>query len=311
MNQEEYRIIPSYADYSVSRDGKIKFVESDLILKQWLLDGYQIVDLPQGSLTRTLPVHRAVALAWVHNLNIDQFKIVNHLDGVKQNNWYENLEWTDYSGNNYHAVNNGLRRDNINCKVRDFFNKQIYDFNSLAQAAEFMGLPKDAPLIRLQPKKFGTLVNDRFEFRFCDDPTPWFYECRQERIPPSRYMVIAQDSSGQITETYSTKALLKDYQLYGSSSKAIPKLVEHAIQVHPDKVFAVRDSYTEENFRTTRNTERSVAIAIRAEHDNGGYVDFYSLTKCSAVFKVDRSSILNRLNTGQQLGDWTFSELPL
>lgn len=311
MNQEEYRIIPGYAWYSVSRDGKIKSVERDLILKQYVLDGYQIVDTFRGSLTETLPVHRAVALAWVHNSNVSQFNLVNHVDGVKQNNWYENLEWTNYSGNNYHAVNNGLRSDNINCRVRDFSTKQVTDFSSMTQAAEFMGLPKDAPLIRLQPKKFGTLVNDRFEFRFYNDPTPWFYEKRQDRIPSSRYMVVVKDSFGQVTETYSTKALLKDYQLYDSPSKAIPKLVEHAIQIYPDKVFTIRDSYTEENFRVTRNTEKSVAIPIRAEHDNGGYVDFSSLTQCSLSFKVDRSSITNRLNNGQRLDGWTFSELPL
>jgi hypothetical protein len=310
MNQEEFRIIPGYNGYSVTRDGTVKSFERDLILRQYTLDGYQIVDTFRGSLTETLPVHRAVALAWVQNTGTGRFNLVNHIDGIRQNNWFENLEWTDYSGNNYHAVNTGLRSDNINCRVRDFLTKQVYDFNSMAQAAEFMGLPKDAPLIRLQPKKFGTLVNDRFEFRFDNDPTPWFYESREERVPPSRYMITAKDSDGQVTETYSTKVLLKQYQLYGSESRAIPELVAHASQIHKDKVFEVRDSYKEENFRVTRNTEKSVVISIRAESGNN-YKDFGSLSKCAADFNVDRSSISSRLNNGKTLDGWTFSELPL
>jgi len=311
MNQEEYRIIPGYPAYAVTRDGKIKSVERDLVLSQCTLDGYQIVNTFRGSLTETLPVHRAVALAWVQNPDMSRYNIVNHKDGVPQNNWFQNLEWTDYSGNNYHAVNNGLRPDNINCKVRVFLTKQVHDFNSMAQAAEFMGLPKDTAFNVLKPKKFGSLVNDRFEFRFSNDPTPWFYENREERISPSRYMVIAKDSDNQIAETYSTSALLKKYQLYGSPSKAIPKLVEHATEIHPDKKFTVRDSYAEESFRVTRDTEKSIPIPIRAEYENGGCVYFGSLTECAARFNVDRSSILHRLNRCKELDGWTFSELPL
>lgn len=182
MNEEEFREIPGYSKYGVTKSGVIKSFERDLILRQYWLDGYRIVDTFRGSATETLPVHRAVALVWVVNSDPERLTIVNHKDGNRANNWFENLEWTDYSGNNYHAVNSGLRSDNIPCKVRDFTDGIVYEFNSMAQAAEYMGLSKDTPFCMLRPKMFGKLVKDRYEFRQAGDTESWFYESRSEKI---------------------------------------------------------------------------------------------------------------------------------
>lgn len=309
--EEEFRVIPGYDHYGASRRGAIKSFERDLILRQYLLNGYLFVDAFRGSLTETLPVHRAVALAWVENLNPEAFTIVNHRDGIPLNNWYTNLEWTDHSGNNYHAVANGLRLDNITCRVRNFYTKVEIEFPSMAQAAEYMGLKKDAPIAQLCPKKFGALIADRFEFRFADDPTPWFYEFRSERVMPSRYLVTIKDSNGDTRELYSGSDLLKGYQLYGCPQGiSVPALVAYGNQLHPDKVFTFRDSYTEEQFRRVRNTRPSETVSVRALKDEV-VEDFDSLTQCAKHFNVDRSSIINRLNNGKELDGWTFIQLPL
>lgn len=311
MNKQEFRVIPRYEGYGVTQNGIVKSLERDLILSRYLLNGYLIVDAFRGAYTETLPVHRAVALAWVVNPDLNKYTVVNHKDGETLNNWYENLEWTDHSGNNYHAVNTGLRSDNINCLVRDFFTKQVYEFSSMAQAAEFMGLPKDSTVIRLRPKKFGALVAGRYEFRYANEENPWFYQNRPNLVPPSRFMVVVQDATGQMEEIYSTAALLKKYQLYGAYSKAIPALVADASEFYPDKVFTLRDSYMEEQFRVMRQTRKSVAMPILAKNWDGQTRDFSSLTECAKCFNVDRSSIIGRLSNGKNLDGWTFSQLPL
>lgn len=305
MERDELRVIPGYEKYVVSRNGTIISTERNLVLKNYLLNGYLIVDTFRGSLTETLPVHRAVALAWVDNPNPEKLTVVNHLDGDPTNNWFKNLEWTDYSGNNYHAVNNGLRLDNIPCKVRDFYTKEVTDFSSMAQAKEFIGLPKDSPIWCLYPKMFGKLVADRYEFRFADDPNPWFYEERSELIVPSRYMVTVKSSNGSTREIYSTVILLKEYQLYGAKGRSIPKLAEYGNEKYSNLVFEVRDSYTEPQFRLTRRTNLSVRMPIVANKQNE-QKHFNSLTQCANYFKVDRSSIQNRLNNGKELNGWTF-----
>ncbi len=303
---EEFRVIPGYDAYAVTRSGKTKSLPRDLVLKQYLFNGYFIVDTFRGSATETLPVHRAVALAWVENTKPDLYNVVNHLDGNPVNNWWENLEWTDTSGNNYHAINNGLRPDNIRCKVRDFYTKQIHEFNSIAQAAEFMGMRKDTSIKLLQPKMFGTLLAEQYELRFANDPRPWFYESREAIVPSSRFMVVVSDSQG-VKEIYSNAVLLKEYQLYGSPSKSITGMVEYANKLYPDKKFTVRDGYAEAQYRETRITRMSRPIPVLASgHDS--QLSFFSLTQCAEHFDVDRSSILNRLNNGKDLDGWTFTQ---
>lgn len=306
----EYRVIPGYEGYCVSNFGEIKSIERNIVLGTYWFNDYIIVDTFRGSTTETLPVHRAVALAWVNNPNPSLFTVVNHLDGNKANNFWTNLEWTDHSGNNYHAVNNGLRNDNIPCRVRDYFSGVVSEFSSMAQAAEFMGLRKDASINHLRPKMFGRLINDRFEFRFAGESEPWFYENRSELITPSRYMVTVTNEDGTTNEVYSTRTLLKEYQLYGAPGKSIPVLAQYGNEIYPDKQFEVRDSYTENQFRETRNTNLSQRMPIKASKETQ-VMDFESLTKCAAYFNVDRSSIQNRLNNGKELDGWTFTQASL
>lgn len=315
MEQEEYRVIPGYESYGVTNSGEIKCLETGLILKQYVLGGYLIADTFRGSLTETLPVHRAVALAWVNNPSPMMFTVVNHRDANPMNNWWQNLEWTNYSGNNYHAIRNGLRSDNIRCRIRNFYTEEVYEFDSMAQAAEYMGLRKDVSIHQLYPKMFGKLIADRYEFRFANDPTPWFYQNKTELVPPSRYMVTVKNPDGTEKEIYSNRALLKEYQLYDSPGKSIPVLAQYGKQVHPDKEFIVRDSYTEARYRATRQTDGSEAIRIQATYVTGtclnAMCNFDSLTQCADYFNVDRSCILNRLNNGANLDGWTFTQLPL
>lgn len=309
---DEYRIIPGYRQYAVTRMGLVKSVVKDKLLSCYSLNGYYIVNTFRDSITETLPVHRAVALAWVDNPDTSRFFIVNHLDGNTTNNDYTNLEWTDYSGNNYHAVANGLRVDNISCFVRDFETKEVFDFPSIAQAAEFMGLSKDTPYAMLKPKMFGKLIQDRYEFKYRGETTPWFYETRSERVPPSRYMITVLKTDQTSEEIYSTKVFLKTYQLYGCVKRSIPDLVEYARMLHPYYTFIVRDSYNEEQYREVRNTQSSEAIEIIATHPDRKFTLYFrSLTKCANYFYVDRSTIQNRLDKSIDLDGWTFrSKLP-
>ena len=52
-------------------------------------------------------VHRLVATAFIPNPN--NLPQINHIDGNKNNNCVENLEWCDNSYNQQHAINTGLK----------------------------------------------------------------------------------------------------------------------------------------------------------------------------------------------------------
>lgn len=85
--------------YSMS--GKIR----KLTLKGGHNQGYLLVSLCRDGHKQLCRVHRLVAEAFLEKpLGCD---VVNHLDNIRDNNHYLNLEWTTMQGNSQHAVNQG------------------------------------------------------------------------------------------------------------------------------------------------------------------------------------------------------------
>lgn len=81
---------------------------SEKILKQHIdCDGYCRINLIKDGCEKGFGVHRLVAEAFI--LNPENKPTVNHIDGNKQNNHVDNLEWATYQEQNDHAVRIGLR----------------------------------------------------------------------------------------------------------------------------------------------------------------------------------------------------------
>lgn len=62
------------------------------------------------NIRRYLRVGRLVAISYIENTN-PNYNIVNHIDGDKQNDCVENLEWCNTSINTQHAYDNNLVKD--------------------------------------------------------------------------------------------------------------------------------------------------------------------------------------------------------
>ena len=307
---EEFRDIPGYDGYAVSAHGVIKSTRTGNIISTYVWDDYLYADVRLSG-KKSIRVNRAVALAWVNNPDPEKLIIVNHLDGDKKNNYKDNLEWTTHSRNNDHAVLNGFRTDCIACLVRDFETGKVTAHASIAKALEFVGLRKEASPYVYMPKKFGTLIRDRYELKFADDDTDWFYSERKERVPPSRFMLEVYESDGTRKEYYSTAKILKQFQLYKSKDRSIVGLAYFAANLYPDKKFVVRDSYIDPNFKyRKRRLSSSKRIDVFATNGIDCKV-FNSLSKCAKSFNVDRSVILKRLNDRTDFNGWTFVSKPV
>lgn len=99
--------------YYVTRFGDVWSTENMIKLKGRIGGrGYYHVNL--GS-AHNIKVHRLVAHHFVRvpkDLS-EESLVVNHLDGNKLNNRWDNLEWTTYKGNTEHAYSTGLMHTTI------------------------------------------------------------------------------------------------------------------------------------------------------------------------------------------------------
>jgi hypothetical protein len=101
--------------YEVSNLGRVKSLKRKKILIDIILKpnvnkyGYKYIVLSKNKDKKTFAIHRLVALCFIDN---DKNKpCVNHINGVKTNNFVHNLEWCTYSENINHALKIGLRKD--------------------------------------------------------------------------------------------------------------------------------------------------------------------------------------------------------
>ena len=84
--------VPDYEDlYEVSNQGEVRRKGKTKCLKPVITTyGYQQVTLSRNNIRVSRFIHRLVAIAFVDG---DTSLSVNHIDGNKQNNCFENLEW--------------------------------------------------------------------------------------------------------------------------------------------------------------------------------------------------------------------------
>jgi len=116
--REIWKDVAGYeGQYQVSNIGRVKgldrttprknhisnsFHQKEKVLKQTTKpNGYKIIGLCKDNKVKMHHVHRLVATAFIPNpLNK---RTVNHIDGVRSNNHYLNLEWNTYSENHKHS----------------------------------------------------------------------------------------------------------------------------------------------------------------------------------------------------------------
>ena len=93
--------------YGISSIGRVYNSATDTMLKPFPNNnGYLMVDIFHNTVKERVAIHRLVARYFIPNPEAKDF--VNHIDGNKQNNKVDNLEWVTPSENSQHAVATGL-----------------------------------------------------------------------------------------------------------------------------------------------------------------------------------------------------------
>jgi hypothetical protein len=134
MLVEEWRDLPGCEGYfQVSSFGRARSLPRQVFYKDGRVgnflgkikvdsrgnSGYRQIDLGRKNGGR-MTLHKAVALAFLEE-KPDWSECINHIDGDKNNNRPDNLEWSTYALNNKHARENGLQNQHgENCNLTKY-----------------------------------------------------------------------------------------------------------------------------------------------------------------------------------------------
>lgn len=128
---------PLNTNYLVSKDGKIyskrfkKFLTPKV---NW--DGYHRIQIWENNKCRMVSWHRVIAETFIPNP--DNKPVVNHKNGIKDDNRVENLEWCTQQENIQHSWKNGLSKSNKPVDMLDMDGNYIQSFKSAVEAGKYI-----------------------------------------------------------------------------------------------------------------------------------------------------------------------------
>ena len=113
--------------FNVSNFGRVKSKNNIISYGSLSTNGYMRVTSQEDKVSKRMYVHRLVATTFIENKLNNKDQVVNHMDGNKQNNNVNNLEWITYQENSKHSFDlkatDGCRKDKEKIGCTRFDNK--------------------------------------------------------------------------------------------------------------------------------------------------------------------------------------------
>ena len=150
-NDTEYRKAEGMFNLYVSKTGNVflRTIDGDLIestLHRWETSNGHYVStngLTDKYLRKSVLVHKLVCLAFNGPTPTNDKYDTNHINGIKNDNRAENLEWVTRSQNVQHAFDLGICAIGLRIEARNIYTKEVKNYNSISKMAREWGIKRN------------------------------------------------------------------------------------------------------------------------------------------------------------------------
>ena len=167
--------IPGYSKYAISITGKVLNKEQNTLLAgSRNPDGYiNFRILGDNGKTLTWGRHRLMLFVFRPPENNIDTLVVNHKNGIKGDDWLDNLEWVTYKGNAEHAGSMGLTEKCLPISVRDVKTGEVIKYPSIIECARYLKMSKDAINYRVKQGEKRIFPEGK-QYRLSHSEEPWY-----------------------------------------------------------------------------------------------------------------------------------------
>jgi hypothetical protein len=132
--------VKGFENFAVSNFGRVFNIFSGRMINSFKSNtGYLRIQLRNEKGYKNFYVHRLVLLNFIGE---KKGLVVNHKNGDKFDNRFENLEWVTQSENVLHSYRTGLRKDNSYKVILMKDGSYITKFKNARETSEFFGISR-------------------------------------------------------------------------------------------------------------------------------------------------------------------------
>lgn len=289
--------------YWVTEDGKVVSLNNKKILSSRINNrGYYscIIYDTKNKKYKNYVIHRLVAEAFIPNPN--NKPEVNHIDGVKTNNHYTNLEWCTSSENQIHAYKLGLQKSKKGQESHraKFTNKEILEIRKLFNL-NIMDVKKIANLYNVSVRTIWNILEyNTYKNSTDEKEIPKYISLSRTERGGENYRTaqLTNRQANEIRELYinEQKTIPELSKLYNVKSRVIWKILQY-------KTYKTNEKYSK-IYTTMNKNERKGCYASLAKLTNEQANEIRELFKSGKythqqladIYNVKRLVILNIVN---------------